>query len=141
MVFNLRLFNRNFSLISFAIPLFFLSLELEGKEISYHKDIFPIFQTHCNGCHQPAKMKGDYLMTEFSSLLTGGETGKAAVVPGFPEKSFLIDQITKDKDGFAEMPKGKNSRTLHAVEISLIKQWIKEGALDDSPEGEIVCIL
>ena len=50
--------------------------------VSFHKDIKPIFQANCNGCHQPAKMKGDYLMTEFVALLEGGETGKIAIVPG-----------------------------------------------------------
>ena len=31
--------------------------------ISYHKQIRPIFQAKCQGCHQPAKASGDYIMT------------------------------------------------------------------------------
>lgn len=115
----------------------FLLVSLKAKKaVSFYNDIKPILQSNCNGCHQPAKKKGDYLMTEFSSLLKGGESGEVAVLPGYPEKSYLLDQITTDEDGVSEMPKGRNARPLHAVEISLIKQWIEEGALDDSPAGE-----
>jgi mono/diheme cytochrome c family protein len=40
-----------------------------ARKISYDKDIRPIFQTHCQGCHQPSKKGGDYVMTDFSLLL------------------------------------------------------------------------
>lgn len=103
------------------------------NKISFHNDIRPIFQSNCNGCHQPAKMKGDYLMTEYLSLLKGGETGKSAVVPGNPLDSYLIDQIKINPDGSSEMPKGKNAKALHSTEYKKIVQWIEEGAKDDSP--------
>ena len=108
----------------------------EKKEISYHKEIKPIFQSNCNGCHQPAKQKGDYLMTEFTALLEGGGTGKPAIVPGKPEESYLFNQIKIDAEGNAEMPKGRDVKPLHALEISKIERWIREGAVDDSPEHE-----
>ena len=53
-----------------------LALSKETQVISYHKEIKPIFQANCNGCHQPAKQKGDYLMTEFVAMLEGGEARK-----------------------------------------------------------------
>ena len=39
------------------------------KPVSFFGEIRPLFQANCNGCHQPAKSKGDYVMTEFASLL------------------------------------------------------------------------
>jgi len=30
-----------------------------GKPVSFHKEVRPLFQANCNGCHQPAKAKGD----------------------------------------------------------------------------------
>ena len=42
--------------------------------VSYWNDIRPIFQVHCQGCHQPAKPGGEYVMTNFESLKSGGET-------------------------------------------------------------------
>ncbi|SVC09760.1 uncharacterized protein METZ01_LOCUS262614, partial [marine metagenome] len=52
-----------------------------GK-VSYYTQIRPLFQAKCHGCHQPAKDKGDYIMTTFEGLLAGGESEKKAVVPG-----------------------------------------------------------
>jgi WD40 repeat protein len=128
----------NFKFI-FGCWILFVGLSLYGEKeveaISYHQEIKPIFQANCNGCHQPAKQKGDYLMTDFDSLIEGGETGKPAVVPGKPQDSYLLSQIALDSSGNAEMPKGKNTKPLHEVEIAKIEQWIKEGARDDSPEG------
>ncbi len=70
-------------------------------------------------------------MTEFKSLLAGGDDEGLAVVPGKPTKSVLLTLISPDKDGEAEMPKNKNQ--LHSTEIELIKNWITEGAKDDTP--------
>ena len=65
--------------------------------ISYYKDVRPIFQQNCNGCHQPAKPQGGYVMTEYADLLKAGERGKAGVVAGKPEASYLVAQITLTK--------------------------------------------
>jgi mono/diheme cytochrome c family protein len=36
--------------------------------VSYFKKIRPIFQAQCQGCHQPAKAKGGYVMTDFAKF-------------------------------------------------------------------------
>src|SRR5947208_2365517 len=102
-----------------------------GK-VSYDKLIRPIFQAHCMGCHQPAKAKGNYIMTTRDRMLAAGEAKLVNVTPGHPEKSNLVDQITP-KNGEAEMPKGK--KPLASAEIDLIKKWIAEGAIDDTPSN------
>src|SRR5687768_5570905 len=74
----------------------------EGKPVSYYKQIRPIFQAHCQGCHQPAKAKGDYVMTDFARLLRGGESagkGEIAIVAKDPDKSLLVQQITPTAAG------------------------------------------
>ena len=98
--------------------------------VSFFRDVRPIFQTHCHGCHQPAKPMGELVMTHFEGLLKGGESGEAAVVPGKPEASNLLAQITP-KDGKAEMPKDKEP--LSETDLKLIRLWITEGAKDDTP--------
>lgn len=102
-----------------------------AKPVSYYQQIRPIFQAKCQGCHQPAKRGGDYVMTDFASLFRGGETGDAAIVPGKPDESYLIDQI-QVIDGSADMP--KNDAPLSAAEFELVRRWIAEGALDDTPK-------
>jgi WD40 repeat protein/mono/diheme cytochrome c family protein len=107
--------------------------EAAPVEVSYAKQIRPIFQEHCQGCHQPAKAEGGYVMTKVDALLKGGESGEAAVVAGDAAKGYLLAQITP-KEGAAEMPKGKPP--LAAEQIELIKTWIAQGAKDDSPASE-----
>lgn len=104
-----------------------------SKPVSYFKKIRPIFQANCQGCHQPAKAKGDYIMTDFEKLLRGGESaekGELAIVPKAPEKSLLVKQITPEK-GEAEMPPKK--APLAENELALIRRWVAEGAVDDTP--------
>jgi len=100
--------------------------------VSYHAQVRPILQAHCHGCHQPAKAGGDYVMTDFAALLRGGESGSAAIVPGKPDEACLIAQITP-QDGRAEMPQGRPPLT--PADIGLIRQWIHEGAHDDTPDN------
>jgi WD40 repeat protein len=113
-----------------ALPLHADEPPAEEVQVSYFKQVRPIFQAHCQGCHQPAKQGGEYVMTTFELLLPGGESGDAAIVPGKPAESYLISQITPD-NGEAEMPKGKDP--LSASEIELITKWVSEGATDDTP--------
>ena len=98
--------------------------------VSYDKQIRPIFQARCQGCHQPAKPSGDYVMTAFDRMLAGGKSKALAIVPRKPEESHLVEQITPD-GGEAEMPRGQ--KPLVEAEIELVKQWIAQGAVDDTP--------
>ncbi len=98
--------------------------------VSYWKDVRPIFQAHCHGCHQPAKASGQYVMTEFEKMLVGGESGDAAVVAGDVAQSSLLQQITP-VDGMAAMP--QNAPPLSEEQRQLIERWISEGAKDDTP--------
>ena len=61
--------------------------------VSYYREIRPVLQANCQGCHQPAKAKGGYSMTDYKGLLMGGENEGAAVSPGHPEKSSLLKMV------------------------------------------------
>ncbi|HZT79790.1 MAG TPA: c-type cytochrome domain-containing protein [Gemmataceae bacterium] len=102
----------------------------EPDQVSYYRDIRPLFVVHCQGCHQPAKPQGGYVMTSHADLLKKGDSAKPSVVAGKPEQSHLIEQITP-QGGKAAMPKGKPP--LSARDINLIKKWIAQGARDDTP--------
>ena len=109
--------------------------EAKPEKVSFYSDIRPVFQAQCHGCHQPAKDKGDYIMTSFKEMLAGGESEEKAIVPKHPEKSYLFSLITSNEEGEIEMPKGKDAKPLHETEVALVRQWIAEGAVDDTPEG------
>ena len=103
-----------------------------GDKISFYKQIRPIFQANCQGCHQPAKAGGGYVMTSFDRLVAGGDSKAAAVVPKQADESHLIEMITPEGEE-AEMPLDKPP--LSKAEIDLIRSWVAQGALDDTPEG------
>lgn len=104
----------------------------EQKPVSFYRDIRPILQANCTGCHQPAKAKGDYVMTEFAKLLAGGEEGKA-IIPGDPAQSNLL-RVSTPVDGKVEMP--PKGDPLTSDQLSLIEKWIAQGAADDTPASE-----
>ncbi len=111
------------------------AMEDASKPVSYFRKIRPIFQAHCQGCHQPAKAKGDYVMTDFVRLLHGGESaekGELAIVAGAPDQSLLVKQITPE-NGEVEMP--PKDEPLPPDDIALVRRWIEEGAKDDTPEN------
>lgn len=108
------------------------------KTVSFHRQIRPIFQQHCQGCHQPAKPQGEYIMTSFADVMKPGKTRKPAIVPAQPEKSELMVQILPDEDGFVSMPKGVDP--LPRKDIDLIRRWIAEGAKDDTPAADRVVV-
>ncbi len=108
--------------------------ETTDQPVSYWKQVRPVFQAHCQGCHQPAKARGGYVMTDFARLLAGGESGHKAVVAGQPDASALLASITP-KDGEAEMPKDK--APLKPDTLALIRRWIAEGAVDDTPRNAV----
>ena len=102
----------------------------EAAPVSFYKDIRPIFEAQCHGCHQPAKAKGDYVMTDFAKLLAGVDHGPS-IIPGQPDNSYLVRVITPAENGEAEMPQKRPA--LHPLQIDLVKRWIAEGANDDTP--------
>lgn len=131
----MRLMNvLRFSTSVLAIFCLSASARSADKPVSFYKQIRPIFQANCHGCHQPAKKNGAYSMTSFQGLLKGGDSGDAAIVPGQPAKSYLVELITPH-DGEASMPKGK--KPLSKVDRALITTWIAQGAKDDTPADAV----
>lgn len=102
-----------------------------GSTVSYARDVRPIFQQHCVGCHQPAKAGGELVMTAVADMLKPGKTQLPGIVPGEPDDSEIVVQIEPVGDVPAAMPKGKPA--LAKSEVDLVRRWIAEGAHDDSP--------
>jgi WD40 repeat protein len=105
--------------------------QAEPAEVSYYKDIRPIFAQHCQGCHQPAKAQGGFIMTSHAELLKAGESEKPGVVPGKPEESHIVEQILPRGDKRPAMPREQDP--LLERDVNLVKKWIAQGAKDDTP--------
>ncbi|MCS7167704.1 MAG: c-type cytochrome domain-containing protein [Gemmatales bacterium] len=101
------------------------------KVISYYREVRPIFQLRCQGCHQPAKAEGNYMMTEYKLLFERGRSGEPGIVPGHPEKSRVMQLIVSHEGKPPAMP--RNQDPLSPEQVELIRQWIAQGAPDDTP--------
>src|SRR5262245_52657456 len=108
------------------------------EEISYYRQIRPIFQQHCQGCHQPAKDQGGFIMTDYASLLKSGNSNQPGIVPGQWAKSLVFLQITSQAGKPPAMPKGKDPLIDH--DVNLIRRWIAQGAKDDTPTASKIVV-
>ena len=105
-------------------------LAADPVKVSYYKEIRPIFQQQCQGCHQPAKSLGGFVMTSHADLFKKGDSEQAGVTAGKPAESLLV-KLLGEVPGRARMPKAKDP--LADAQVKLITRWVAEGAVDDTP--------
>ncbi len=106
--------------------------------VSFYKQVRPIFQENCQGCHQPAKAGGGFVITHVARILKGGDSGDPGVVPGKPDEGVLLSQITPEDGKPPVMPKDRQPLT--ATQVELVRRWIGEGARDDTPAAANVAV-
>ena len=94
----------------------------DKKEVSFSKDVVPIFKASCLSCHKPDKKKGKLDMSTYADLMKGGKQG-SPVKPGDPAKSILIEMVSGKEP---EMP--EKGDPLKPEQIEILSRWIKEGA-------------
>src|SRR5690606_31945413 len=103
--------------------------EQKDEPVSFYRQIRPVLQRNCSGCHQPSKRGGKLLLTSYEDFRKGGENGEAFAA-GKPDESLILDYISGDEPA---MP--QNADPLPAEQVELIARWIREGAKDDTPAG------
>src|SRR5438876_10773267 len=69
--------------------------------VSFYRQVRPVLQRNCTGCHQPAKAGGKLVLTTYAAIKAGGEKG-VGFEPGKPDDSLLIEFISGEKPA---MPK------------------------------------
>ena len=96
----------------------------EGVEF-FEKKVRPVLVKHCYECHSAGakKLKGELRLDTREGVLKGGASG-AAVVPGDPAKSLLV-QVVKHAEGVAAMPPKEK---LPPEVIADLEAWVKMGA-------------
>ena len=88
----------------------------------FENRVRPLLAGNCYGCHTESAMGGLRLDSR-ASLLKGGGRG-AALVPGDPDKSLLI-QAVRQTDPNLKMPMGGK---LKDSEVADLVTWVKSGA-------------
>jgi WD40 repeat protein/mono/diheme cytochrome c family protein len=107
-----------------------------AADVSFQREVWPIFKSHCIGCHSAQKTKGQLRLDDVASLLKGGKTGPLFVA-GHPDDSLLIDQITGDEP---EMP--QKEAPLSRAKVKLLRDWVAQGAkIDGPPKSDVPLVV
>jgi WD40 repeat protein len=96
-------------------------LYLRAADVSYFRDIRPVIQRQCQGCHQPSVKSSNLDLTTYEGFQSGGKRGPAAKTV----VSFLTGESKP------QMPLGQPP--LPPDQIELFRAWIAAGAKDDTP--------
>ncbi len=117
----------------FTVLFVLLTMRL-GAEVSFTKEIAPIFVAKCLACHNAEKAKGGYRLHNFDALMKPGSSKDASVVAGKTSESTLFKLITATNEN-DRMPQKDDA--LPSAQIALIKQWIEQGARFDGADRSI----
>lgn len=91
----------------------------------FEQKVRPVLVDNCYTCHSAnTNAKGGLRVDDFKGLTDGGNSG-AAVVPGKPEESLLIQAVSHKNDDL-KMPPNKQ---LSPEEIADLTKWIQQGAV------------
>lgn len=99
-----------------------------AAKVSYSKNIKPLLQSQCSGCHGAGAKKAGLDVTSVASLRKGGRENGPGVVPGKPDQSSIVEFIRGVKT--PQMP--MRHKPLSAAQLHMIREWIAAGAKDDS---------
>lgn len=91
----------------------------------FEKSIRPLLVKHCYKCHAADEASGGLLLDTREAVLKGGDSG-AAIVPGDPNKSLLIEAIRYTNSDLKMPPKSR----LPAADVELLEKWVTMGAPD-----------
>ena len=118
-------FVRSLVLLPFVAVVAFGADPTPEQAERFEKTIRPLLVEHCYKCHsaESKKVKGGLRVDGRYRLLEGGDGG-AAIVPGDPAKSKIIEAVKYTNKDMLMPPVGK----LPAEAIAALEAWVKEGA-------------
>lgn len=96
---------------------------------TFARDIAPILEERCSGCHTAKAKMGNLVTESYEELIKGGNHG-ALVVPGKAAESLLIKYLTGETQPVMPM----DGRFLSKGQIDLFVRWIDAGAKPPSAE-------
>ena len=98
------------------------------ERLAFNRDIRPLLSDNCFKCHGPdAKARQAGLRLDLrADALRVLASGKAAIVPGKPDRSELVKRLFA-KDATA-MPPADAHKTLTPAQKETLRRWVAEGA-------------
>ena len=97
-----------------------------AQEIDFERDIRPILNDHCAGCHGGVKKNGGFSVISRELLLGETDSGVIAIVPGEPDRSPMMQRVSASDPAERMPPEGHDGLT--AGQIEILEKWVAEGA-------------
>ena len=108
------------------------SLAYDKPEVSFERDVRPLFKAACFQCHGEAgKTEGGLDVRLVRFMMKGGESGPS-IVPGQSGESYLYQRL---RDG--EMPPDEAHR-FTPEQVEAVRHWIDTGAKTLRPEPDVL---
>lgn len=96
------------------------------KEVTFAKDIKPMFEKSCFKCHGEEKQKAKLRVDSPEAIKKGSENGEVIVV-GNSAKSSLVHTVAGLVEDMMMPPEDKGD-PLTKEQIGLLRAWIDQGA-------------
>ena len=93
----------------------------------FARDVRPILERSCFGCHGPEKQKSGYRLDVRDIALKGGDSGHAAILPHNAKASPLIRFVSGEDEDTVMPPKKSTVPRLTATEVKTMRDWIDAG--------------
>ena len=105
------------------------AVDVRAQDVVYNRDVRAILAENCFSCHgfdQKTREAGLRLDTADGSK-TVLESGSAAIVPGKPDESELLNRIFSN-DHSTLMPPPESGKQLTPKQKNILKTWFAQGA-------------
>ncbi len=106
---------------------------VQVENVSFSTDVLPIFESKCggSGCHIGTQSASQVNLTNYRRVISSVGEGynRVIVVAGNSERSPLLEKLLRQPTVGEQMPIGAGP--LSPLEISTIRTWVDEGALDN----------
>lgn len=102
----------------------------QAQGFDFGRDIEPLFERSCVGCHGGPRPKGGFALRSREDLMRGGQSGEPAIVPGSAQASPLFLQASGQIEDLEMPPLNRRDKYpgLSTAELDHLRAWIDAGA-------------
>ncbi|MBI3863997.1 MAG: PSD1 domain-containing protein [Planctomycetia bacterium] len=106
-------------LLTLTAPVF--AEDAAPRDVIFETKVSPLLKARCGGCHGDDERKSGLAISSVASLVAGGATRGAAIVPGHPEESVLIKMVA----GRLKPQMPLKGEPLAPEDVALLESWIR----------------
>ncbi len=111
----------------FLLAACLLTIQARGQEkpLDFARHVQPILAAKCMKCHGPGEGKSGLAFDTRERAFAVADSGAAAIIPGKPDESEIINRVSSTDESTRMPPEGK---PLTEADVKILKRWIADGA-------------